>query len=577
MGRPDVSAPPARPWLALAVAALVPTLLAVALHGAWVADLLGTHPVTAFGASHVWGLDRIVRITLGVEPLQVWTDRIGAPVGGAAPVLGWGPALLTLPVSRLADPVFAYAVAVLGAPGLAGAAAWAWLRGAGRASPWAATAGAIVFATSTGMLNNLALGNVDKLSVWVYPAWLAFAAAAVEGRKWLAALAGAALVALLAPLSEPYLGLFLPLFGVPVAALALLDAPAGRRVWAFVRFGVLLGVTAAAMLPAREWFGSHRDAGADALLFHPAVNRAADGPVADTRPWITLEGLVSPNVVIPADPESAFHVHYVGLVGLLAALVLAALPGAGRRRLGFTVLVVGLLLVLGPRTTLPAALGFSPKQGYLLPLHFLEQLGYPTSYGSQYYRALPIVSLGVGALLAAGLTRRAGRRGAIVGVAVVFAAMLDAVGITRAAWPRPLRPVPCREVLAAIRAAPGEGTLLNLNLRASQARSGEAMLLATLHGRGIETVPRHADPHWEFSYRWLMDPAMPNGPGIAAWLKQRRIRFLLDAPVGQPGPEALSPAAVEAALGPPTWRDATCAAWDLGPVNPAPRRPTEPR
>lgn len=556
----------------------MPVILGLALHGPWVVDLSGQHPVSAFGASHVWGLDHLVRQWSEGLFFSVETDRLGFPRGGPAPTLGWGPALLSLPFRLVAGPLGAYAAALFVSLALAGMAAQRWFVRLG-ASPWAATAGAVVFATSTGVLNNIALGNIDKLSLWVYPAWLALGAAVISDRRGWAWLPLLALVSFLAPMSEPYLGLFLPLVCVPALVLAAFRLP--RSDWPRAALlGVLtVGLTALCMLPARSYFAQYKGGAVGAAVFRPASVHTADGGDGWTRPWAGLDDLLRTSLPVPEDHERAFHIFYVGAVGLLAGVVLSSLPGVKRRVDGWLVLLLSLVLVLGPYTVIPPAWGWTGHPQYLMPVHLLERIGYPTSAGGQYYRALPLVALGYAALLAVGLSALRPRLSIPIGALVALLAMVDAVGASPDAWPRPLRPVPCRPVLAAIAAAEGPGAVLNINLRASQSRNGEALMLATLHGRPVNTLPLQTMGAPVDAAYGFLSPLGEAGSteSAVAWARAQGFRFLLDAPLGSPSLDLLKPERLEATLGAPTWTDEDCAAWDLGPLPtispPAPGRP----
>lgn len=458
---------------------------------------------------------------------------------------------------------------------LAGAAAWAWLRSAVGAAPFAATVGAVVFGTSPAMLNNLALGNIDKLSVWVYPAWLWLGVVVVrgDGRVPVQALAlvGATLVALLAPMSEPYLGLFLPLVGVPAVALEVVGQGAARRWGAVARALLLLGATAAAMLPARSYFSVYTEGVRGARVFRPASVTTFGGGDGFTQPWAALPDLVWPVAAVPDDPERAFHVFYLGLIGLSCAVGLAALPGVRCRAVGGIVLGLGLLLVLGPYTVLPERWGLPGPQTWRLPVTLLERVGYPLAIGGQYYRALPLVSLGVAALAAAGLSARRGPVALGLGLLLPALTLGEGLGATRPAWPRPVEAVPCRAVLASIAAQDGPGAVLNTRLQATQAQNGKAMMLATLHGRAIHTLPvQTRSPSIDAAYPGLRPlERVTDSVEATRWLHAQGFRFLLDSPFGLGAPPALRTEQLQAALGPPTWQEGDCRAWDLGPL-PAP-------
>lgn len=467
------------------VRALVPELAAFALTTLvvfalfWPAsgDLGATLPRTPFGDSHVWGFDLVLRMARGAEPLVPTTGRAGFPLLRGAPVLAWAPALLSGLLRPAFDPVTAFELVWFAAPGFAAATFAAWVRRRnGTPGPTAAALG-FAWALSPPLLATMAAGNVDQAQVWVYPAWLWAATAAVDGSAAAALIAAG--VGAAAAFTEPYLGLFLPLFGTPVVLLH-----AGRDRKRLVRAFGALALTAAAMAPASLWFGGAHD------RFTPQVFAPASAPV----PGITA----IPHGEAPsADPSALFvppgeldwawpvHVVYVGIPMLLAAA--GAAFGSTTRRGALVVVGVGVVVVLGPQLIRDDHWQAWHGHPAWLPVALLEALGYPTARGGQYYRAAPIVGLGLAWLVAG-----AGwRRGTAVLAALSFA---DAWAATRGAWPREVRRVDGRPACAVIAASTEAGAVLSLPLTGTQAEGGEKLALAALHGRATSALPMHMPP-----------------------------------------------------------------------------------
>src|SRR5262245_6754854 len=123
-------------------------------------SLTSSTPVSAFGDSHVWGLDHIARMLGGQAPLAPATDRAGFPTLRQAAVLGWAPAVLALPLRPLLGPLGAAQLLFLASPALAAAVAYGWLRRATDATPWVCAGAAAAWALTAPALANLAAGNL---------------------------------------------------------------------------------------------------------------------------------------------------------------------------------------------------------------------------------------------------------------------------------------------------------------------------------------------------------------------------------------------------------------------------------
>ena len=120
----------------------------------------------------------------------------------------------------------------------------------------------------------------------------------------------------------------------------------------------------------------------------------------------------------------------------------------------------------GPRLVVDGIYMNVSGKPYYLPMEILNRLHYPLSKGGQYYRAIPIASLGLAVMLAAGLSRF--RRGNKAPYAVGFAWLLaavafgDAVRTTGPYWPRPVERVAGWQQYAAMSEAPEDGAVLAL-------------------------------------------------------------------------------------------------------------------
>lgn len=564
-----VPADPYRFGLAPLGVALVALALSAALFWPLPLALDARIPSSAFGDSHVWAFDQAARMIGGEIPWSKLTDRAGFPRERLAPLLGWAPAIFATPLRGALGPLGAFNAVFLATPALVALLSWLWLRRATGAGRLAAAAGAIAFTFSAPNLANLAAGNIDKAQVWVYPAWLIVAWLVVGSWRGALALPLAALVALAAAFSEPYLGLFLPLIAAPLALGLAMRQPG--RIAALVRATLLLGVTALALSPAKDYYGDPYDRKA-ARAFSPApapdrVNPPPpfQDPVAEPTAFFVAEAP-------PADLHTPAHVVYLGIPLLLVVAALARRPFPGRAT-GLTLLGVGALVALGPQLLLDDQWATHGGEPYLLPMAALEALGYPLARGGQYYRAAPIAALGLATLLAGGLgaATRWWERG--LGLFVVPVMVLDAMRVT-GPWPRPSEQIPGLAACAAIAASSDAGAVLALPLSATQTEGGRKLLMAALHGRATTALPLHV-PHdlavneapWLYSWRFAVDHRQ--GTPTDA-LRTAGFAFVLHTPLGAETIDSLGKESLTALLGPPTLVDGEVSLWAIGPAKPRP-------
>lgn len=526
-------------------------------------------PQTAFLDSHVWGLDHIDRMILGDVPFAPRTDRAGFPLLRRAPVLGWAPALMTLPFRGWVDPVAATLGVLLASPALAALAALAWLRRIGLRPAFAAL-GALTWAFSAPLLANLAAGNVDKAQVWVYPAWLVLARIVLTGstRSRAAAVAGVGLVALAAAMTEPYLGLFLPLVALPVLTAEVWDqAERGRAIrWAAASFIA----TGLGLLPAAAWFAGQQDS-VEPQVFWPSPPPLRGGVLApDQLPYADPLALVWHGAA--ADWTQPAHVVYLGLP-LIAVAAWGARQGAGWRRVPATLSLAALTVALGPVLVFAGSWFRVGSRVLLLPMAALEAGGYPLAHGGAYYRAAPLVGLGAVALAFRWMDQEA-RRGSAWGrrLAVLLAVLstADALRVT-GPWPRPATALEGRDAAAFLAEAPREGAVLMLPLAGDQATGGRKLLLSALAGRATSALPRHLPARMvaqetPWLRRWT--DAARSGRVAGEVLAEAGFAYVLLTPLGDDDAPFLSAETLESQLGAPIFVSGAYRVWEVPPAAP---------
>ncbi len=524
-------------------------------------------PQTAFLDSHVWGLDHIDRMILGDVPFAPRTDRAGFPLLRRAPVLGWAPALMTLPFRGWVDPVAATLGVLLASPALAALAAVAWLRQLGLRAGFAALA-ALTWAFSAPLLANLAAGNVDKAQVWVYPAWLALARIAQTGssRSRAAAVIGAGLVALAAAMTEPYLGLFLPLVSLPVLAVEVWGHANRRSAarWAAATFIA----TGLGLLPAAAWFAGQQDS-VEPQVFWPSPPPLRGGVLSpDQLPYADPLAFVWHGA--PADWTQPAHLVYLGFPLVLVA-AWGLRRGAAGRRVPATLSLAALTVALGPVLVLGGGWFRVGGRVLLLPMAALEACGYPLVHGGAYYRAAPLVGLGAVALAFGGLNQHAQRGSAWGRRLAVLLAVLSTADALRVSgpWPRPAAALEGRDAAAFLAEAPRAGAVLMLPLAGDQATGGRKLLLAALAGRATSALPRHLPTRMvaqetPWLRRWT--DAARSGRVAGDVLAEAGFAYVLLTPLGDDEAPSLSGEALESQLGAPIFVSGAYRVWEVRPA-----------
>ncbi len=451
-------------------------------------ELATSQPDSAFTGGQTWGMSHIARMLVGDLPLSTRTLHLGFPQETKAQFLGWVPALIATPLQPLLGPIASFNILLLISPVFATAAAYVWLRKSTAAERWTAALGALLYASCPYLLSNIASCNLDKIQIWFYPAWLALAWWMLSSRRgWWAlpvfTLLGSAMV-----FTEPYPALFLPLFAGPL----LLGRAVLERSWRVaVRSLAALASTGLGMLPAHAYYtrGSIHDRN---MLFEPAAVLRHQTPPALQEPVATFENLLfGPGGGVP-EPTDNVHACTIGLALLVAVLLLCWRPARGRGT-GLALTLLGLVIALGPQLMVGGQWRLEPltQHPFYLPMELLERAGYPLVLGGQYYRAAPVVFLGVVTLLCAGLSLRSPRI-RLAAWSLVPLSLAQGLWTTGPHWPHPIRPIaslPLLEQLAELGEI-SDGVVV-LPLAVDQVEYGRRASAAAVYRHPSTVVLRH--------------------------------------------------------------------------------------
>jgi len=478
-------------WLtnaaALAVAAVVATVVTAALHRPLLDELTTARAGTAFHDGHIWAFDHISRMLLGDRPLSQLTDAIGYPATVRAPAIAWLPALAAAPLNPLLGPLGAYNLVVLLSPAVAVLAMAGMLRHLTRCHPWIAAAGGLAFALCPYALGCLASGQTAKFQHWLVPLYLWMLSAGIRGPRWPLALAAAGIVALATGFTSPSTAVLLPLLAFPWAVIVALKAPR-PRLPSLLRALAVLAVTAACLLPAQRYYGNLRH-GIHPSAFEPGI--ANWDRLSTPAPVAQPEGVSLGRGGLAWDVHQTSHVTYLGLP-LLAAMILLSLRRFRGRGLAWTAVGVGVIVAIGPYLISGGAFVEVGGNRLALPARLLEVVGYPLARTGTYYRAVLLASVGLSLALAGGLsTRRAGWM-ILAAWAVALLQVGDGWRVTRSLWPRPAEPIEGRLALEQMRDDPVAGAVFDLPLEAGTYEGGVAMLASVVHRRPTTALPRQS-------------------------------------------------------------------------------------
>ena len=442
-------------------------LLAPVLAVVW--PVLGDPGGTVLGGSfvygHLWSWELVAS-----QGIQLTTQVINYPEGGAVTLIGWSFLLPVLALRALGLGVVAAANLVLGLHLLAGAyLAYRLALRLTHGSYAASVVGGAAYGFCPLVLSLVWNGQYPKLVHGLLPLALLMLVRLADGRRWPMLALGPTLALLLA--SSPYLGIF-------GAALALMGGAwilaSRRRAIPLKDAALRLGLAGLLALVAAAPFFWYWSAGASGQqLLAPAGTGMDVTAMADFR--ASLAGWFDPRLA--ADPSAephvwdVHHVHYIGWVGL--ALAALALVVAWRRRgrqdpapgapsclgTGFFVTAGVVFFVLAHGSHLDLGSTRLP-----LPMQWLWDAVPASRALYATYRAAVVVSLVVamlGTLGLAWLTVRLGRRlGAVLCAAAGLLVLGEALLVSPAPFPIKVAAAPALEVYADLARRPGCGAVL---------------------------------------------------------------------------------------------------------------------
>ena len=549
MGRPEHRGKGRRLPAALIAAVVALGLVAALL---WPMPLgLSENMVSGFfHGGHVWCFAHMADMLAGTADWQ--TDRIGWPHTVQLRFIGWAPAVLVAPFQDVLGPIGAYNVALLLSFPLA-ALMGTWLLSVSGARPAASAAGGLVFAFSPVALGFLAAGQVAKIQHWTLALALVVMVGAVRRWRWLPLVPAAGL---LVGFSSPTFAMFLPLVAGLWSIWAVYTA---RRRWlSGLRAVLALGLLAGALV----WLRPHYDySPAPRQLYAFAPSTTPPGTHHDLLPMVARidEVLLGSDRQLSGSGRGSqsVQVAYLGWPVVLssAAVSVGRFVGQG---LGWSVMLTGAVLSLGPR--LADSDGFLQRadgQELLMPALLLSKLGYPIARSGMYYRFLVLAGLGGGLLIAAGSGRRWWLAWLLAAVSIG-----DGIHQTRALWPRPSAPIPGRNALEDMSRDWTSGAVLTFPLKVDDHGGGEQILLATLHDRPTNGLPRdmQRQPPTLDALDWMAQAATAeDGPAV---LQEQGVRYVIWMSWLRPRQDDLTLAEVEAVLGEPQ-QDGALLWWEL--------------
>ena len=468
-----------------------------------------------FHGGHVWCFAHMADMLAGAADWQ--TDHIGWPYTVQLRFIAWAPAVLVAPLQDILGPIGAYNIALLVSFPLA-AVMGSWLLQVCGARPASSAAGGLVFAFTPVTLGFLAAGQVAKIQHWTLALALVVLVGAIKRWRWLPLVPAAGL---LVGFTSPTFAMFLPL----AAGLWSLWAVWTSRRWLLpgLRAGLALALLAGALL----WLRPHYDySPAPKQLYAFAPSTAPPGTHHDLLPMVARidEAFLGSEQSFSASRRGSqsVQVAYLGWPVVAAGAGLSVVRFAGRG-LGWGSLLTGTVLSFGPR--LADSDGFIQRddgQELLLPALLLSRLGYPIARSGMYYRFLVLAGLGGALLLAMGC----GRRGWL---AWVLAAVVIGDGIheTAGLWPRPSAPIEGTAALETMAQDWGHGAVLAFPLKVDDHGGGEQILLATLHNRPTNGLPRdmQRQPPTTTVLDWMAQAAASEDG--AAVLREHGVRYVV--------------------------------------------------
>lgn len=479
---------PLRAFFAALALAFTLVLITAALHAPLLHDIRGLRVLGAFHDGHVWAFDRIAHIVTLQEPLALTTSLAAFPGSLDIRYLAWVPALLALPFRPLLGPLGAYNAVVILSPALAGLAAWLLFQRVSIAGPWTAAGASLSYALCPFALGNMANGQTEKLSHWLLPLSLWALCRFVESAPRWSSILLLVLTIWAAAFTEPTLTLILPVASLALGVWILGSADASERRQKLLRLLLAALIAALALLPA--WLYYHGAPVPGASVLQPGPEFSGD-LLPDPPPVALLGETFLGSARRETNPALCNHVTYLGLPLILVAgiLSLRRFPGRG---LGLAWGVLGTVLAFGPRLAHNGR-WFQIEGGSLwLPAHLLDLAQYPLEQSGMYYRFILLGSLGLGGLLAGGLSgSRRAWIGALLAWILGLGAVADGVRATAPLWPRPVAAIPGAESLREMAQDPLPGAVLDLPMETDTHGNGLHLLSAVLHGRPTTALAAH--------------------------------------------------------------------------------------
>jgi len=462
-------------WRHLVLAALICTMVVLVVHAELWEQPLSSRPVGKFHDGHIWCLRQMARSMVGLEPVGLVTQDIGWPAGAQVRFIAWGAALVAAPFQWLGA-VGAYNLSLLGGPVLSVLTFGLLFRRLG-ANTSVAAASALVAVVSPYLLSCMANGQIAKVHLWVFALWGLAALGYARGRRVGLWLLCCGLATALVGFTTPSQALFLPL--VLVAILPELRRHPGGFSGALPRYLGLVLVTGVVLAACGAVYAF--DGSGDVP---EAFSAAGRGPNASMMAE-ELGALVVPFHIRRRVLGGAAGIPH--LVSLPWAAIVGGALGVWARprwlRGTLLMLVLSVLVVVGFWPSVSAG----QAGGTPVTLWLMER-GIP---GLALYRAVFLVPVALAVLLAMGASRWRG--GAVLAWFLALAVVGETLITHRWVWPLSAAPVPGYEILKGIADDPSSGAVLVLPLDSRDRAGQRAMLLAAVHGRATNGVPRRLD------------------------------------------------------------------------------------
>lgn len=537
-----------------------------------------------FSDSHVWCFEHVYQLLTGQKPFALETSDMGYPYYWTSRFIGWGAILLAIPFQPILGPAAAYNLIHLLSPALSALGAYAFVRRVLGARPWVSAWASLLFGLSPFVLSSLANGQIEKAQVWAYPLVLLCLWEVIRGPRRRLALVCLPLLTLLTWLTEPYMGMFLPLCAAPLALVWALEgsgASAGPRLKRLGWATLALGIVGLSLLPSRSYFLPGGDnqpmtlfRNAEAPKLREGVLKLYPYPAASpTSIWIAPE-------LKRGNAHPAHHLAYLGLPLLAVGGIMVGLRGTGMLS-GLLLVLVGSVLAMGPQLITGDFYRTLNGHPYYLPVMGLELLEYPLKRAGQYYRAIPLASLGFCVLVAGGLSRlRSATWAHLLAGVLVLGILWDIKTRCGSVLWSPVEPMTRQSAMLRLGNEPETGAVLTLPFEATATQNGARMLDATQHRRPISALARlvrYKELAMVVQRSWINDwpqVAQRSPEQARAFLRGMGFRYVVwyvFQRMEGTDLHSLDLATLEKVLGAPQ-DEGEVLVWDLGPTQLNPQR-----